>query len=141
HVRWRAIVLGGDGREDWFGGDDARLRETAGALVALSEEQGFPFYLAIGRCHLGWLAARDGDLPQGLELLRAGLSDIHSNDTIWGPYSRGMMSEVLTWAGNPDDAQALLDEALNLSALTGSAWFDAELLRRQGEVLLARARP
>lgn len=142
HLPSRAIVLAVKCRHDWFVRDDCALRETAAALVALSEEQGFPFYVSLGRCHLGWLAVKDGLVEAGLNLLRTGLKAIHSTDAIiWEPYLRGMLGEALVWAGQADESERLLDEALELSAQTGGVWFEAELHRCKGEALLNRARP
>jgi class 3 adenylate cyclase/predicted ATPase len=142
HLPSRAIVLAVKCRHDWFVRDDKRLRETAAALVTLSEEQGFPFYLSLGRCHLGWLAVKEGRVEEGLGLLRASLDALQSTDAIiWEPYLRGMMAEALVWAGNADEAQHLLDQALKLSVQTGAVWFDAELHRCKGEVPLIRATP
>jgi predicted ATPase len=52
-----------------------------------------------------------------------------------------MIAETHTWAGNVREARRLLDEALELSARTGGAWFDAELHRRKGETMLIGAHP
>jgi hypothetical protein len=46
------------------------------------------------------------------------------------------MADALTWAGRQSDAMAALDDALAHSARFCIAWFDAELHRRKGELLL-----
>jgi predicted ATPase len=142
HLPLRAIILAVKCRYDWFVQDDRKLHETATILTTLSEEQGFPFYSTLGRCHLGWLAAKDGHLEEGINLLQAGLAALQSTHaTIWEPYFRGMMAEAQTWANNADEAQRVIDKAMELSSRTGAAWFDAELHRRKGEVLLIRPTP
>jgi predicted ATPase len=142
HLPSRAIVLAVKCRHDCFVRDDDRLRETAEALVTLSGEQAFPFYLSLGRCHLGWLATKAGRVEEGLDLLRTGLNALQSADAvIWEPYLRGMMAEALVWAGNAAEAQDLIDDALELSAQSGGVWFDAELHRCKGEALLIGTAP
>jgi len=142
HLPLRAIALAIKCRHDWFVRDDEALRDTATALVTLSEEQGFPFYLAVGRCHLGWLIAKGGYLEEGLNLLRDGHTALKSTHaTIWQPYFLGMMAEAQAWASDIDEAQRLLDAALDISAQTGGVWFRAELHRLKGEVELMRSAP
>src|SRR5262249_52860706 len=60
---------------------------------------------------------------------------------IWAPFCRSLMAEALAWAGHTDEAEDLLNQALDLSVQTGGAWFDAELYRRKGQVLLMRPAP
>jgi class 3 adenylate cyclase/predicted ATPase len=139
HLPLRAIALAVKCRRDWFVRDDSGLRDTATALVTLSEEQGFPFYLAVGRCHLGWLTAKGGGIEVGLNLLRSGYTALQSTHAmIWQPYFLSMMAEAQGWAGNIDQAQRLLEAALEISSQTGGVWFNAELYRRKGEVELMR---
>lgn len=139
HLPLRAIVLGVKCRHDWFVRDHSALRDSAGALVSLSEDQGFPFYLAVGRCHLGWLAVKDQRVEDGINLMQSGLSALRSAEaTIWEPYFLGMIGEAQAGAGNPEDADQMLDRALAASAQTGGVWFDAELHRLKGQVELMR---
>ncbi len=135
HVPSRALVIAAKCRCDWFARDSARTLETATELVELAERQGLPFYLALGQCHLGWLATMEGRSDEGFRLLRDGFETIESSDAyIWQPYIRGMFAEAEASVGNLGQAQALLDEALVASDRTGGAWFEAELHRLKGEV-------
>jgi class 3 adenylate cyclase/predicted ATPase len=142
HLPTRAIVIAARCRRDYFVRDDESLREMAVALVALAEEQGFPFYLALGRIHLGWLAIKDGNIDHGLKLLQDGLEGIQATDAvIWQPISRGIAAEAQSWLGNVSAALGLLDDALAQSNETGGGWFGAELHRQMGAVLLAGPAP
>jgi predicted ATPase len=142
HLPSRAIILAIKSRHDWLVRDYAAARETATALLELSEKQGFPFYIALGRCHLGWLAAKEGRIDEGIELMRTGLAALQSTDAvIWQAFYWAMMAEVQAWAGHFNEADALIAEALSISSQTGSRWFDAELHRLKGEILLCRSSP
>jgi class 3 adenylate cyclase/predicted ATPase len=137
HLPSRAIVLAVKCRHDWFVRNEQSLQRSAAALIELAQEQAFPFYLSLGRCHLGWLAAKRGSFEEGLNLLRTGLGGLQLSDAaVWEPYLRGMMAEALIWAGHASEAQQIIDRALELSAESGSIWFDAELHRCKGEALL-----
>jgi class 3 adenylate cyclase len=142
HMPSRAIVIAVKARYDWFVRDETTLRLTAASLIELSEEQGFPFYMALGRCHLGWLAVKDGNIRDGLNQLNTGLAGLRAIDAVvWEPSCFGMMADALVWAGDLVAADRLLDEALVISADTGGAWFDAELHRSKGEVAMMHAKP
>jgi predicted ATPase len=52
------------------------------------------------------------------------------------PQLEAMLSDAHLLAGDADAALAHVEEALRVSARTGEAWFDAELHRRLGGVLL-----
>jgi predicted ATPase len=53
-------------------GDSAVLGEWVDEHVALTIEQGFPFWRAQGTIYRGWLKAKNGDVAGGISLLRRG---------------------------------------------------------------------
>ena len=53
-------------------GEDAVLGERVDELVAVAIEQGFPFWSAVGTIYRGWLKAKNGDVAEGISLLRSG---------------------------------------------------------------------
>ena len=55
-------------------GDDAILNERADEIVAITTEQGFPMYGAGGTIYRGWSKVKNGDMADGISLLRSGLS-------------------------------------------------------------------
>lgn len=56
--------------------DDDQLRREAEEEEAISERLGLPFWLALSRCSLGWLAAKQGDPAKGLDLVVQGLDSL-----------------------------------------------------------------
>jgi class 3 adenylate cyclase/tetratricopeptide (TPR) repeat protein len=121
-------------------GDEERCRRYAETLVSIAMEHGFPQYLALGRCMLGWLTARRHDVLAGLGVLsqaRTGLQAIGSQRET--TYVNGLMADVLTWAGRPSEAILLLDETLLISDRTGAAAFDATIRCRKGSLLATAA--
>ena len=122
--------------------DDTGLRASAEEQVTISEVQGFPHFLAIGQCCLGWLAAKQGDAAEGLRMLSEGLAILQAiGIEFHGPLVYGLKADILAWSGRESEAVPILDEALALSARTGVAWLNAELHRRKGELLLAGSTP
>ena len=53
-------------------GDNAALDERADQLVAVATEQGFPFWRAMGTIYRGWVKVKNGDVAEGISLLRSG---------------------------------------------------------------------
>ncbi len=53
-------------------GDPALLGDWADQLVAITTEQGFPCWCAIGTTYRGWVKVRNGDIAEGISLLRGG---------------------------------------------------------------------
>jgi class 3 adenylate cyclase/tetratricopeptide (TPR) repeat protein len=119
--------------------DDALCRKNTEEQVAISEKQGFQFFLTTGQCYLGWITAKQGPGSDGLRMLTEGLASLDALEIeVHGTWTRGLLADALSWAGRRSEALSILDDALALSARTGVAWFDAELHRRKGELLLAQ---
>ena len=53
-------------------GDAAALDERTNRLVAVTTEQGFPFWGAVGTIYCGWVKVKNGDVAEGISLLRSG---------------------------------------------------------------------
>ena len=117
-------------------GDEARCRHYAEILVAAAGEQAFPQYLALGRCMLGWLTARQGNVADGLDTLSEAIATLHSlGSRRETAYVNGLMADVLAWAGRQPEAIRLLDETLLASARTGAVAFDARIRCRKAAIL------
>jgi len=118
-------------------GDDAALGERVDQLVAVTTEQGFPYWGAIGSVFSGWVKAKNGDATEGVSLLRNGLNAVRATG------AQAALPGLITWlaracevAGQVAEAVAQLDEALQIVERTGEGWFAAELNRHKGELLL-----
>jgi len=113
-----------------FRRDIARQRERAAEVVALSETQEFPLFLAFGRC---WLVAGDAaGLPESLEAL--------TRITETGYRSPGILlhlAEAQQAAGRLAEAQATVAMGLVISAQLSQPFGDADLHRLDGDLILA----
>jgi class 3 adenylate cyclase/tetratricopeptide (TPR) repeat protein len=121
-------------------GDYARCRSFVEPLLAAAGEHGFPQYLGLGRCLLGWLTARQGDIAAGLDTISDAVTTLAS---LGGQrevaYVNGLRADVLLWANRRSEAVWLLDETLARSAETGVVAFDAALRTRRAAALAAGA--
>jgi len=71
HAYSLAIALFGACRVDWATGSHEELLARANALIAGSDEHGFPWQRAVGTVYRGWVLARSRQTTEGIALLRA----------------------------------------------------------------------
>jgi predicted ATPase len=121
----------------WLAGDDAALDERADQLVAVATEQGFPFWGALGTLYRGWLKAKNGEVTEGISLLRRGLTAYRATGAeTQVPLLIAFLAKACEIAGQIEESLTLLDEALQIVERTGERWFAAELNRHKGQLLL-----
>jgi predicted ATPase len=118
-------------------GDDLALDECVDRLVAVATEQGFPFWRAQGTIYRGWVKVKNGDVAEGISLLRSGSAAYRATGAeAWLPYYTALLARACAIAGQIEEAVALLDEALQIVERTRERWPAAELHRRKGQLLL-----
>jgi len=121
-------------------GEADRVREYAEAAVALSTEQGFPYWIAQASVMLGWVRTEAGDLDGGIRQIREGIADCRLNSAELGcTFLMAQLTDALIRAGLFDEAQAAVSEALSLAQSNGERYFEAELHRLSGVLRLDRA--
>jgi predicted ATPase len=110
------------------------VRDRAEALMSLSTEQGFPLYLAHGTIFSGWAVAKAGQTAVGIAQLNEGLAAWRTTGAEYLlPYFLTLLAEA---DGCNDRAKGWLTEALVRVERTGERWFEAELHRLKGELVL-----
>ena len=115
-------------------GNDAALRERADEVVTLTTERGTLARRTLGTLFRGWVKVRDGDVNEGIALLRSGLSA--RSEQVWTPHHVTLLATAYQTAERIEEALTLLDNALQIVERTGESWFTAELNRFRGELLL-----
>jgi class 3 adenylate cyclase/predicted ATPase len=116
-------------------GDNAALDELADQLVAVTTEQGFPFWRAQGTIVRGWVKVKNGDVAEGISLLRSGSAAFRATRAE-GTYFIALLAMACEITGQIEEAVTLLDDALQIAERTGERWFAAELNRHKGRLLL-----
>src|SRR5262249_50838810 len=137
HPYSRALALAYAAMLYQFRGEPHMVRESAETALTLCDEQGFAYYLAWGTMMRGWALADQGQDAEGIAQMRRGLAAIQATGAaLRQPYYLGLLAEASETAGELEDGLAMLTEALAVVARTGERWWEAELHRLKGELLL-----
>jgi predicted ATPase len=119
--------------------DNGVLEERADQLVALTTDQGFPFYRDQGTIYRGWAKVKNGNAVQGLSLLRSGSADYRTTGAeAWMPHHIALLAAACEIARRIKEGLTLLDDALQMVERTGERWLEAELNRHKAQLLLRR---
>jgi predicted ATPase len=103
---------------------------------ALTTEQGFAFFLAMGTAYRGWALVEAGEPAAGMDLLRLGIKGFQASGAAWTlPFDFAQLATAHVNMGKPEDGLARLCEALSLTEKSGVRWFEAELRCRRGQLL------
>jgi class 3 adenylate cyclase/predicted ATPase len=116
-------------------GDDAALEDRVSELVVITTEQGLTLYRAVGTILSGWLKVKNGDVTEGISLLRGGTTAYRAiGQEAWTPYFIALLATALEMIGQIEEALSQLDDALRIVEKTGERWFVAELHRHKGQL-------
>jgi predicted ATPase len=112
-------------------------QDRAEVLVALATEQNFPHFLAAAMMVQGWALTEAGEVETGLAQLRQGLPAWRATGAgLYEPYFLGLQAEAHGRAGSVHEGLDLVAKALHRVEETGERWFEAELHRLAGELML-----
>jgi len=113
-------------------------RDLATQLLELSQEHDFPMMRGGGMFFSGWATADGGELEQGITLMERGLALFSATRRLNRPYMLAVLASAKADLGKPDEGLELLEEALASTEVSGERWWQAELHRLRGRLLVAR---
>jgi predicted ATPase len=91
----------------------------------------------MGTISRGWVTVRNGDVAEGILLLRSGLAAYRATGAeVWVPHFVALLAGACEIAGQIEESLTLLEEAFQIVERTGERWFEAELHRHKGQLLL-----
>jgi len=121
----------------WWRRDVAAQRERAADMIALSETQGFPLWLGVGRAYHAAARVVAGDAGALPEMLDGMALAGETGSQAGAPALFALLAEAQQAAGQLAEAQGTAATALAVAAQTGSFFGDADLHRLDGDLLLA----
>ncbi len=112
-------------------------QELGTASLDLATEHEFPFWSAFQRILLGWASVKKGRVDEGIEQMRRGMEAyLATGAELLRPYLLGLLAEASKEKGSTAQALAILAQGLEAVEKTGERFYEAELYRQKGEVLL-----
>src|SRR5262249_20335805 len=115
----------------------AAVHEQADAAVTLATAQGFPFFTALGTNLRGWALAIQGQGKEGLTQVSQGLAAWRATGAALAvPYMCTLWADVCTHLGHTADGLQALAEAHTLVEQQEERWWEAEVWRLRGVLLL-----
>jgi class 3 adenylate cyclase/predicted ATPase len=113
------------------------VQERAEALIALSSEQGFPYWLVQGKILRGWALTAQGKTAEGIVQVRQGLAAHRATGAeLHRPYFLSLLAEAEGKGGQIEEGLTVVNEALETVNNTEERNWEAELNRHKGELLL-----
>jgi predicted ATPase len=109
----------------------------AEASINLATEQGFPLWMVFGSILHGWVLAQQGQAKEGIAQITQGLRIYRiTGAELACPYFLALLAEAHGTLGEPEAGLTALTEALTLVDKTGERFYEAELYRLKGALLL-----
>jgi predicted ATPase len=117
--------------------DVPAVHEQAEAAVALATEQGFPLWIGLGTILRGWALAMQGQGKEGMAQLRQGIAAWRATGAAQHvPYHCTMLADVAAHLGHVEDGLQALAEAHTLVEQQEERYWEAEVHRLRGVLLL-----
>jgi class 3 adenylate cyclase/predicted ATPase len=122
--------------------DVPAVHEHAEAAVALATEQGFPLWTATGTSLRGWALAMQGQGEEGMAQVRQGIAIWRATGAaLFVPSFCTWLAEVAAHLGHPEDGLQALVEASALVEQHEERYWEAEVCRLRGSLLLRQTMP
>jgi predicted ATPase len=113
------------------------VQEHAEAAIRVAQEQGFPLWVAYSAIPRAWALAQQGQAQDGIVQIEQGLIALRATGAdLTRPYFLALLAEAQGMRGEREAGLAVLAEALTLAETTGERWYEPELYRLKGALLL-----
>jgi predicted ATPase len=120
-----------------FRRDVPAAHEHAEAAIALATEHGIPQWAAYGTSLRGWTLAMQGQGEEGLAQIRQGIAAWRATGAaVFVPYLSTLLAEVSAHLGHAEDGLQALAEAHTLVEQHEERYWEAEIARLRGVILL-----
>jgi predicted ATPase len=116
--------------------------ELSEALMALSTEQGFAYWPAVAAAMKGWVLAERGQGEVSIAALRSAMATIRAIGAAAElPWYLALLAGAHGIVGQTSEGLDAIAEALGLVASTNERFYEAEIYRVKGDLLLKHGGP
>jgi predicted ATPase/class 3 adenylate cyclase len=138
HVFTLAFALNHTALIHMFHREAQQAQEQAEASIAFATEQRIAQWLAQGTVLRGWALSAQGRAAEGRQQICQGMAAWRATGAeLTRPWYLAQLAEAYWQEGQGQEGLAVLKKALTLVHTTEERWWEAELHRLQGELLLA----
>ncbi len=117
--------------------EELMVEERAENTIAAAKQGGFAYWVGVGKILWGWSLAVQGQTEPGLAQLHEGLQICQrTGATIDHPYFLSLLADAYSRAGQVTEGLDALAEALSLARKSQKFFYEAELYRLRGMLLL-----
>jgi predicted ATPase len=122
-----------------FRGEEQKILDSLPEAVRLCTEYGIPLYLTINTIFHGWVLLHQGRAAEGVQLIQEALSSLDVIEVhIFRPEWLAYQAEGYAEMGQVESGLAVLTQALEFVERNDERYYEAELYRLKGELLLAQ---
>jgi predicted ATPase len=123
-----------------LGRDVAATRALAADALACATEEDLPAFAAIAGVMRGWSSIGTEPAEGLVATVGKALGDYRATGMgIARPYLLGLLADVHGARSETAPALEVLDEAAEVAGATGERWYEPEIRRREGELLLRQS--
>lgn len=117
--------------------ESVQAQERAGEQIALCAEHNIPHFLAMGTVFHGWSLAKQGKMEEGIAQMQQGLAAWRATGSeLARSHLFALLAEAIGKAGEIREAIAIAVENLSMVDRTCDRYYEAELYRLKGELML-----
>jgi len=110
------------------------------ASTVLAIEHGFPYLRAVGTVLQGWALTRGGQIAAGITQMLEGLAVLRAMEAeVLRPYLLALLADIYGRSGQIEAGLGALEEALVTVEQHTERFYEADLHRLQGELLLRQS--
>jgi predicted ATPase/class 3 adenylate cyclase len=114
-------------------------RQWAEKAIALSSDKGFPYFSSISGILRGWAIARQGDITEGITQINHCLRTLSNTESeVNKTYYLALLAEAHWNNSEIEEGLSVLAEAVTMAEKSKEHWYEAELLRLRGNLLLVQ---
>jgi len=112
-------------------------QERVEAAIRLAQDQGFSLRETVGAMLHGWILVQQGEAQGGIEQMHQSMHAFRATGAeVLRPYFLALLAEAHGTMRNPEAGLRVLGEALMFTETTRVVWYEPELYRLKGELLL-----
>jgi predicted ATPase len=119
--------------------DENATRQWSEEVIALSIDKGFPYFSSMSGILRGWSVAEQGNVKEGIAQIKQSLRAWEVTESeVNKTYHLALLAEAYGKNGEIEEGLNVLSEALTLVEKNEERWYEAELYRLKGDLLLMR---